>query len=542
MIVQISEIIGNSSFETVIGIGQDSMIFLAIMALGSAVTGGFPMLSSSSFEFSLNRVFILALFFLWPHNPTVYFALASVIAGAVLRRNVSDRKFWRYVTSAVLMVLLLEFGPAVYQRLRPGISDQIMIIFVLPVIILMDIIISIIFSLKGSDYSKLSGRILISYIAAIPLSLMTLIMVIHTHIFGAALALVGLTGFSFIGRSIGRKNQWNTQRIREISQQDRLATRLMNSSSYEEFLRILQDNLFRYPSSRIRALTKSTGAFDWVLWSSDEQTGCKKDDVLSTIPGKCQFTGNFTVKNIKGTALGLTDRKDLIIVLSGPEKEILQKMPFNLLENLVLLLLHTWEAVGHSLRSERSFLAAAVMLARLADSKDNYTHGHSLRVASLSYSLGRYLHLSPEKIQTLRVAAILHDIGKLAIPAAILTKRGLLTNKEREIMEAHPEEGARIVSGLSGYEEVAKIIRSHHERLDGNGYPDGLRNGDIPFMARIVAVADTYDAITSNRSYHSISGCENALEAIRAERGSKFDSRIVSALESILSDEKMSMS
>ena len=88
MIVQISEIIGNSSFETVIGIGQDSMIFLAIMALGSAVTGGFPMLSSSSFEFSLNRVFILALFFLWPHNPTVYFALASVIAGAVLRRNV----------------------------------------------------------------------------------------------------------------------------------------------------------------------------------------------------------------------------------------------------------------------------------------------------------------------------------------------------------------------------------------------------------------------------------------------------------------------
>ncbi len=180
-------------------------------------------------------------------------------------------------------------------------------------------------------------------------------------------------------------------------------------------------------------------------------------------------------------------------------------------------------------------------LARLADSKDDYTHGHSLRVAGLSCSLGRSLHLSPENIQTLRVAAILHDIGKLAIPAAILTKRGLLTRKEREIVEAHPVEGARIVSGLSGYEEVTRIIRSHHERLDGKGYPDGLSNGDIPFMARIVAVADTFDAITSDRSYHSISGRESAIEAIREEMGSKFDSRIVCALEAILSDENASM-
>lgn len=541
MIVQISEIIGNSILETTTGIGHDSMILLAILALGSAVTGGFPMLSASSFEFSLNRVFILSLFFLCPYNPTVYFALTSVVAGAALRRTVSSRKFWRYFTSGILMVLLLEFGPVVYQKLNPGVPDQMIIISVLPVLILIEVIITIIFSVKGSDLSKLSGWILISYIAAIPLSLMTVIMVIKADMLGAILASAGLTGFSFIGRSINRKNQWNTQRIKEISLQDRLAARLMKSSSYLEFIYMLQNNIFKYPGSRIRALTKSTGTYDWILWSSDEQSGCMKNDVTGTIPSKSQFTNNFSVKSIKGTALGLTDNKDLIIVFSGPEKDILQKIPLSLLENLVLLLVHTWETVGHALRSEKSFLAAAVMLARLADSKDNYTHGHSLRVANLSYSLGKYLHLSPGNIQTLRVAAILHDIGKLAIPAAILTKRGLLTKKEREIMEAHPEEGARIVSGLSGYEEVVKIIRSHHERLDGNGYPDGLRNGDIPFMARIVAVADTYDAITSNRSYHSISGCENALEAIRAEEGSKFDSRIVSALESILKQEKVSM-
>ena len=541
MIEQISTIIGNISLETVTGAVQSSLIPVAILAIGSALTGGLPLMTSPLFEFSLNRVFILSLFFLQPKGSTVYFALGSVLAGAALRRATSGRAFWRYIVTGITMVTLLKYGPALYQNLQPGVQDQVAIISVLPILIFIEIIINTAFLKKGSDFSVLSGVVLISYIAALPLSIMTIIMVIHEGILGAVLAFAGLAGFSFLGRSINRKHLWNTQRIREISSQDRLATRLMESSSYGEFLAILQDNLFSNSSSSIRALTRPSGSFDWVLWSPDEQFALSESDIKGKLPAYGKFTENFTVNNITGTALGLSETSDLIILLSGPERNILRIMAHGLRENLVLLLGHTWEAVGHSLRSERSFLAAAVTLARLADSKDDYTHGHSLRVAGLSCSLGRYLHLSPENIQTLRVAAILHDIGKLAIPASILTKRGLLTRKEREIVEAHPVEGARIVSGLSGYEEVTRIIRSHHERLDGKGYPDGLCNGDIPFMARIVAVADTFDAITSDRSYHSISGWESALEAITAEKGSKFDSRIVSALELILSDETASM-
>ena len=541
MIDQITIILGNIGFETVTVTVQDSLIPLVILAIGSALTGGLPLLTSPMFEFSLNRVFILSLFFLRPQGPTVYFALGSILAGIALRSTTSGREFWRYIVTGITMVALLEYAPALYQKFQPGVQDQVAIISVLPVLIFIDIIINTAFLKKGSDFGMLSAVVLISYIAALPLSIMTLIMVIHEDILGAVLAFAGLTGFSFLGRSINRKHLWNTQRIKEISSQDRLATRLMESSSYGEFLTILQNNLFNNSGSSIRALTKSSGSYDWVLWSPDEQSGLSESSINGTFPAKGKFTGNFTANDIYGTALGLSEGRDLIILLSGPEQNILQSMPQSLLENLVLLLGHTWEAVGHSLRSSRSFLAAAVTLARLADSKDDYTHGHSLRVAGLSCSLGRSLHLSPENIQTLRVAAILHDIGKLAIPAAILTKRGLLTRKEREIVEAHPLEGARIVSGLSGYEEVTRIIRSHHERLDGKGYPDGLRNGDIPFMARIVAVADTFDAITSDRSYHSISGRESALEAIREEMGSRFDSRIVCALEAILSDESASM-
>jgi len=541
MIAQITEIFSNIGLETAAGTAQYLLIPLAILAIGSALTGGLPILTSPLFEFSLNKVFILSLFFLRPQDPTFYFALASIPAGINLRRTTSGREFWRYITTGVAMVALLKFGPALYQRIQPGVPDQLAIILILPIAVFIDIIINTSFMKKNSDINKLLGMVLISYIAAIPLSIMTVIMVIQEGIFGAVLALAGLSGLSFIGRSINSKHLWNTRRIMEISRQDRMATRLMESSSYGEFLGVLQNNLFKRTGSRVRALTRYSGSFDWVLWSPDAQFGLKESSIDGTIPAKGMYTRDFTVNSISGTALGVSESKDLIIVLSGPEQNILQMMPQSLLENLVLLLGHTWEAVGHSLRSERSFLAAAVTLARLADSKDDYTHGHSLRVAALSCSIGRYLHLSPGNIQTLRVAAILHDIGKLAIPAAILTKRGLLTKKEREIVESHPLEGARIVSGLSGYEEVTRIIRSHHERLDGKGYPDGLYNGDIPFMARIVAVADTFDAITSDRSYHSISGWESAVEVIREEKGSKFDSRIVSALEAILSDETASM-
>lgn len=541
MIDQISGIIGSIGLETVSGAVQNSLIPLALLAVGSALTGGLPLLTSDVFEFSLNKVFILSLFFLRPHGPTVYFAIASILAGVALRSSITGREFWRYIVTGITMVALLEYAPALYQKIQPGVQDQMAIISVLPLLIIIDMIINTAFLKNRSDFSMLSGAVLISYIALLPLSIMTLIMVIHEGIFGAVLAFAGLTGFSFLGRSINRKHLSNTRRIEEISSQDRLAVRLMESSSYGEFLSVLQNNLFSDSDSSIRALTRSSGSFEWVLWSPDEQFGLSESSIKGILPAKGKFTGNFSVNNVSCTALGLSETTDLMILLSGPERNILNNMLHSLLENFVLLLGHTWEAVGYSLRSERSFLAAAVALARLADSKDDYTHGHSLRVAGLSCSLGRYLHLSPENIQTLRVAAILHDIGKLAIPASILTKRGLLTRKEREIVEAHPVEGARIVSGLSGYEEVTRIIRSHHERLDGNGYPDGLSDGDIPFMARIVAVADTFDAITSDRSYHSVSGWESALEAIMEEKGSKFDSRIVSALEAILSDETASM-
>jgi putative nucleotidyltransferase with HDIG domain len=541
MISHLAGIISNNPFDALSVTGQHSLLILAILATGSALTGGLPLLSARFSEFSLYRVFIFSIFLLMPEDPSMYFAFGSILAGAMIRIVVSESEFWRYITSGTAVVILLRFGPVLYNTLDPELHGRLLFLVLLPVLVLFETIISLLLSGKGSRKGRLSVAVIVSYIASLPLSVMTVIMIVQEDIFGAVLATAGLIGFSLIGRSINRKHQWNTRRIEEIGSQDRLATRLMDSSSYGEFLDILEKNLFREPDSTVHALSKSSGSYDWVIWSVDEQSGLKASAISGVTPAKGQFSEYFRAGDTSGIALGLSENRDLILLLSGPEKANLQSLPPSLLENLVVLLAHTWEAVGHAVRSERSFLAAAVTLARLADSKDDYTHGHSLRVASLSCSIGRHLNLSAESIQTLQVAAILHDIGKLAIPVSILTKRGLLTRKEREIVEAHPAEGARIVSGLSGFEKVARIIKSHHERLDGNGYPDGLSDGEIPFMARIVAVADTFDAITSDRSYHSVSGRESALEVIREEKGSKFDSRIVSALETILSNESKSI-
>lgn len=509
-------------------------VLLTMLAAGGALTGGFPFMSTRYFEFSLNRVFIFTMFLLWPRDAAALFTLASVALGAGLRIAFPIGRFWRFLLGGLLALAVLYSGPELIISYRPELARQLAVLLALPFLLVLEITMNIICSREASGPGTCAGRLMITYAATLLLSLMAVIMIIRSGMLGTALVLLVFTGFSFIGRSINRKHEWNTERISRISRQDRLATRLMESSSCSEFLDILGKELFPSGGSDVMALARTGEEDGWILWTRTSHTALSGREVKGAVPEKGRLSGDLIAGDLRGTALGLSDKGDLVLLLTGPEQEVLSGMPSSLLENLVLLLEHTWEAVGHAVRSRRAFLAAAVMLARLADAKDDYTHGHSLRVAGLSCALGRHLGLSPAKLQTLRVASILHDIGKLAIPASILTKRGLLTRKEREIVEAHPLEGAEIVSGLSGYEEVSRIILGHHERIDGKGYPEGLTGPDIPFMARIVAVADTFDAITSDRSYHAVSGREEALESIKAEMGDKFDARIVEALESVI--------
>jgi putative two-component system response regulator len=156
-------------------------------------------------------------------------------------------------------------------------------------------------------------------------------------------------------------------------------------------------------------------------------------------------------------------------------------------------------------------------LARSIEGKDPYTHGHCERLSDYSASLGEHLGLAEDDITALRRAGIVHDIGKVAVPDAILLKPGRLTQEEWKLIKEHPAVGERICAPLKSFRLVLPIIRHHHEKLDGTGYPDGLRAEAIPITARVLQIVDVYDALTTERPYKKAFTIVDALQTMKEE-------------------------
>jgi putative nucleotidyltransferase with HDIG domain len=185
---------------------------------------------------------------------------------------------------------------------------------------------------------------------------------------------------------------------------------------------------------------------------------------------------------------------------------------------------------AHRAVIERS-TAALEALSATVDARDTYTAGHSRRVAQSASVIARELGLSGAELELVDQSALLHDIGKIGVPDAVLLKEGPLTAAEWVVMRSHPEEGARIIERLGYLDEVVPGIRHHHERMDGRGYPDGLLGDEIPLAARIIHVADALDAMTTKRLYREERSFEEALDEIRRGRGTDFCASCVDALE-----------
>lgn len=167
------------------------------------------------------------------------------------------------------------------------------------------------------------------------------------------------------------------------------------------------------------------------------------------------------------------------------------------------------------------------MLALAIEEKDSYTEGHLRRLQYYSEQLALALGLEDESVQAVRYGGILHDIGKIGVSEAILTKPDILTPQEREAMQEHPVIGARIVSQMRFANEVAPIVRHHHERWDGRGYPDGISGEAIPIGARIVAITDSYDAMTTDRPYRAALTEEESIQRLHLGAGTQWDAHLV---------------
>ncbi|HZV82756.1 MAG TPA: HD-GYP domain-containing protein, partial [Geobacteraceae bacterium] len=168
------------------------------------------------------------------------------------------------------------------------------------------------------------------------------------------------------------------------------------------------------------------------------------------------------------------------------------------------------------------------------DAKDPYTYGHSRRVAQISEAICRELGMPGEEIQSIELAALLHDIGKIGTPEHILQKPGRLRPKEMEIIKEHPQQGAHILSTIDELQEVMAWIRHHHERYDGRGYPDKSMAEEIPLPARIIAIADSYDAMTSDRPYRKAMNPIKVMDIMDDLSGSQFDPYVFNAFKAVI--------
>lgn len=198
--------------------------------------------------------------------------------------------------------------------------------------------------------------------------------------------------------------------------------------------------------------------------------------------------------------------------LTSKENVRLAKFNEKLVQDLKELLINTVSAISNAL-----------------EAKDSYTYGHSYRVTYISIKIGEQLGLDSQSLSYLEFAGLLHDIGKIGVPEKILNKPGRLTDEEYTIISRHPERGGEILARLRNMNSVIECVIHHHERFDGTGHPQGLKGEDIPLGARILSVADSYDAMTSDRPYRDGMSHELALAELKRCCGTQFDPKIVEA-------------
>jgi HD-GYP domain-containing protein (c-di-GMP phosphodiesterase class II) len=177
--------------------------------------------------------------------------------------------------------------------------------------------------------------------------------------------------------------------------------------------------------------------------------------------------------------------------------------------------------------NQELFISSIQMLAAAVDAKDPYTQGHSARVTNYSVTIAKNMDFTDLEIEKVKIAAMLHDVGKIGIDDHILRKPSLLTPEEYEEIKKHPEKGANIMSPVKQLEDIIPLMRYHHERVNGSGYPDGIQGEEIPVAAQILSVADTFDAMTTDRPYQKAMEPEYVVAKIKSWVGIRFRREVV---------------
>lgn len=247
----------------------------------------------------------------------------------------------------------------------------------------------------------------------------------------------------------------------------------------------------------------------------------------------CPVSAAFSSKKIEKNLKQELTRKDAEIFIEQTAIPILEEN--GNVKNVLEIIFDVTDKVKLEKENSELFIKTVSAFSKLIESRDKYTGTHSVNVQKISVQIGKQLNLSPNEIEELSIAAVLHDIGKIGVPEQILSKQGKLTQEEYEKVKAHPRMGCETIKDIPRLRNIAKYILHHHERFDGGGYPEGLKGKEIPLLSRIISIADVYDALTSDRVYRKRLTSLGAVLLMKEGKGSQFDPELLEIFISIIS-------
>ncbi len=231
-----------------------------------------------------------------------------------------------------------------------------------------------------------------------------------------------------------------------------------------------------------------------------------------------------------------TEQENLgtFVFVRGDHQDMFAAVDMNLAAALVKMGTAVLDNIIYARKLDRAYFQTVTALVRAIEAKDAYTCGHSTRVAEFARILGQKIGMSPQQTHWLEWAGLLHDIGKIGINDQVLTKPGRLTDEEFDQIKSHPEKSYKVLEPIEALGPSFDAVRHHHEHYDGGGYPDGLAGEDIPLTARVLQIADVWDALTSTRSYRKALSTEKALTIMREEAGTTIDPNIFKHFEKLI--------
>ncbi len=351
-----------------------------------------------------------------------------------------------------------------------------------------------------------------------------------------------------IGPAVELLSQWNQTLNQQVQQKTQYLQALLHSS-HEITAFLQQEKIMNALLQHVHTLLNANVAF----YLFDEQRHALSPAItrgewdVHTVPLTPQtFAEQLLPGTVRPPAPGTSIQAPLqhrgrffgILIAAHPNGH-----PFTREEEQIFATLANQAAVALNNASlyddlEQTYTETVLALANAIEARDYYTEDHSQRIAALATEVGRRLGCTADALECLRWAAILHDIGKIGIPDHILRKPGKLTPEERQIIEKHPDIGANIIRPLRKLSRVAEVIRAHHERFDGRGYPRGLKGEEIPLEARILTAVDAYISMTDQRVYGSRRCPQEARAELRLCAGTQFDPQVVETLIQILESEE----